>query len=340
MDIRIYTDEQGFDDLKADWNTLLARSGSDTLFLTWEWQTTWWRCLGEGDLWLLAWYDQDQIVGIAPLYLIVEQDGLRRLNIVGCVDVSDYLDVIIAAGSEEQVYSALLDWLTGASAPAWDVAQFCNVPQQSLTHQLLPAQAVQRGLESATRVEDVCPIIELPGDFETYLQERLSKKQRHEVRRKIRRIQEETQVNWYVVDSALAIEAEMEAFIQLHRLSTDEKHSFMTPEMQVFFREITRAMHDAGWLYLAFIEINGAKAAAMLAFNYKGRLLVYNSGYNPATYAELSPGIVLTSLIIEDAIKRDIKIFDFLQGNEVYKYRFGATDTFVYDTQISRKAGQ
>lgn len=156
----------------------------------------------------------------------------------------------------------------------------------------------------------------------------------------MRRIQEETQVNWYVVDSALAIEAEMEAFIQLHRLSTDEKHSFMTPEMQVFFREITRAMHDAGWLYLAFIEINGAKAAAMLAFNYKGRLLVYNSGYNPATYAELSPGIVLTSLIIEDAIKRDIKIFDFLQGNEVYKYRFGATDTFVYDTQISRKAGQ
>ena len=191
-----------------------------------------------------------------------------------------------------------------------------------------------------TRVEDVCPVIELPNDFETYLQERLSKKQRHEVRRKMRRIQEETQVNWYVVDGAQAIEAEMEAFIQLHRLSTDEKHSFMTPEMQAFFREITRAMHDAGWLYLAFIEINGAKAAAMLAFNYKGRLLVYNSGYDPATYAELSPGIVLTSLIIEDAIKRGIGIFDFLQGNEVYKYRFGAIDTFVYDTQISRKAGQ
>ena len=215
--------------------------------------------------------------------MIVEQGGLRRLNIVGCVDVSDYLDVIIATGCEEQVYAALLDWLTGASAPAWDVAQFCNVPQQSLTHQLLPELAVQRGLESATRVEDVCPIIELPGDFETYLQERLSKKQRHEVRRKMRRIQEETQVNWYVVDSALAIEAEMEAFIQLHRLSTDEKHSFMTPEMQVFFREITHSMHDAGWLYLAFIEINGAKAAAMLAFNYKGRLLVYNSGRSPKT---------------------------------------------------------
>ncbi len=151
MDIRIFTDERGFDDLKADWNTLLARSRSDTLFLTWEWQTTWWRCLGTGDLWLLAWYDQEQIVGIAPLYLIVEQEGIRRLNIVGCVDVSDYLDVIIAAGREEQVYAALLDWLTGTDAPAWDVAQFCNVPQQSLTHQLLPELAAQRGLEAKTQ---------------------------------------------------------------------------------------------------------------------------------------------------------------------------------------------
>ena len=77
-----------------------------------------------------------------------------------------------------------------------------------------------------------------------------------------------------------------------------------------------------------------------LRSHYKGRLLIYNSGYDPANYAELSPGIVLTSYIIEDAIKRSLKVFDFLQGNEVYKYRFGAIDTFVYDTQISRKAGR
>ena len=270
MDIRIFTDERGFENLKAEWNPLLARSRSNTLFLTWEWQTTWWRCLGEGDLWLVAWYDQGEIAGIAPLYLTVEQDGTRRLNIVGCVDVSDYLDVIVAAGCEDQVYAALLDWLQGPDAPAWDVAQFCNIPQQSLTHQVLPELAAQRNLEGITCVEDVCPIIELPDDFETYLQERLSKKQRHEVRRKQRRIQDETQVNWYVVSSLHDIELQMDAFIQLHRQSTDEKHSFMTPEMQAFFREITRTMHEAGWLYLAFIEVNGAKAAAMLAFSYHG----------------------------------------------------------------------
>lgn len=336
MDIRIYKDPQGFDALKADWNPLLARSRSNTLFLTWEWQTTWWRYLGTGDLWLLAWYEEDEIVGIAPLYCQTEPDGTRLLGIVGCVEVSDYLDLIVAEGREATVLRGFLDWLNGPDAPQWDVVQLCNLPQDSLTHRILPELAAADRLQSATTVEDVCPVIELPGDFETYLQECLSKKQRHEVRRKTRRIQEETSVRWYAVDGASDLRLETDAFITLHRLSTQEKHSFMTPEMQVFFEQITRVMHEAGWLYLAFIEVNGAKAAAMLGFVHNGRLLVYNSGYDPSNYAELSPGIVLTSFIIEDAIRRGVRVFDFLQGNEVYKYRFGARDTVVYSTEIWR----
>jgi CelD/BcsL family acetyltransferase involved in cellulose biosynthesis len=74
----------------------------------------------------------------------------------------------------------------------------------------------------------------------------------------------------------------------------------------------------------------------MLGFVYNDRLLVYNSGYDPTNYAELSPGIVLTSHIIEDAIRRGMRIFDFLQGDEIYKYRFGARDTVVYTTELWR----
>jgi hypothetical protein len=69
VNLKIFTDESGFAALQDQWNTLLARSRANTLFLTWEWQTTWWRCLGEGDLWLLAWYDQGRLLAIAPLYL-------------------------------------------------------------------------------------------------------------------------------------------------------------------------------------------------------------------------------------------------------------------------------
>jgi len=332
--LQLYTDENGFGALREQWNALLARSRSHTFFLTWEWQTTWWRCLGEGELYLLAWHEAGRLAAIAPLYLHDDDAGLRRFDVVGCVEVSDYLDIIVEAGCEDAAYNALLDWLASDACPHWDVSGLCNLPEGSLTHRRLPELAAGRGWQAVTTLEDVCPLIQLPGSFETYLQEVLSKKQRHEVRRKLRRMEEEATVHWYAVDEASDLAAESDAFIRLHRLSKEDKQSFMTPTMEVFFREVIQVMHAAGWLYLAFIEVNGAKAAAMLGFIYDGRLLVYNSGYDPASYSELSPGIVLTARIIEHAIQRGLRVFDFLQGNEVYKYRFGAQDTVVYSTVV------
>src|SRR5215203_4134471 len=102
----------GFAALKAEWNNLLQRSRYNTIFLTYEWQTTWWECLGEGDLWIVAFRrsDTNELVGIAPLYLVTPNGGRwagkRKLNLVGCVEVSDYLDMIVAKGWEQKVYTA------------------------------------------------------------------------------------------------------------------------------------------------------------------------------------------------------------------------------------------
>jgi CelD/BcsL family acetyltransferase involved in cellulose biosynthesis len=334
LECSIYRDASGFATLRTKWNDLLARSRSDNLFLTWEWQTTWWRCLGEGELWLLAWQDAGDLVAIAPLYLTTDDQGLRQFSVVGCIEVSDYLDLIIAAGYEDEVYQALLDWLNSPDAPTWDKITLCNLPQDSLSHRRLPEIAAANGMACITSVEDVCPVVELPDDWDAFLDQRVNKKQRHEVRRKLRKIEREVQHRWHLVDEQADLATEVASFIELHRASTQEKHSFMTPDMQEFFSEMTQVMHAARWLHLSFLEINGDRAAAMLGFVYKDGILIYNSGYKPDAYAELSPGIVLTSCVIQDAIRRRLRVFDFLQGNEVYKYRFGATDTLVYRTEI------
>jgi len=107
----VYTDAAGFAALRQEWNPLLHDSASDTIFLTWEWQSTWWEHLGEGELYLVTTRtDEGRLAGIAPLYLTTSDDGLKTLSIVGCRDVSDYLDLIAARGQEEKVYRALLDW--------------------------------------------------------------------------------------------------------------------------------------------------------------------------------------------------------------------------------------
>jgi CelD/BcsL family acetyltransferase involved in cellulose biosynthesis len=89
VDWTLYRDESGFDKLKDEWNSLLARSRFNTIFLTWEWQTTWWRHLGRnrGELYLLEGRDEGGLVAIAPLYL--QEDGGQVLQVVGCIEVSD-----------------------------------------------------------------------------------------------------------------------------------------------------------------------------------------------------------------------------------------------------------
>ena len=148
MNFTLYSDETGFAALRSEWNDLLRRSRFDTIFLTWELQTTWWRTLGapRGPLYLLAARDEEHLVGILPLYLTSDDAG-RTLRVVGCFEVADYLDLIIEAGQEEAVYTAFLDWLVGPEAPAWDALDLCNQPTLSLAHSRLPELARERRLD-------------------------------------------------------------------------------------------------------------------------------------------------------------------------------------------------
>jgi CelD/BcsL family acetyltransferase involved in cellulose biosynthesis len=333
---QVYTDATGFAALREEWNPLLRDSVSDTIFLTWEWQTTWWEHLGEGKLYLVAVRDGGRLFGIAPLYLTTSDEGFKTLFIVGCRDVSDYLDIISASGQKEKVYSALLDWLESDEAPAWDQTDLCNIPTASPTHSLLAEMAAARGYQVQTEVEDVCPIIFLPSTWGEYLGS-LDGKQRHELRRKIRKAEASGQVNWYVVDEERDLAAGMEAFIELHQKSDIDKHQFMDAQMKGFFHAVAQVLHEAGWLQLAFIEVNGEKAATMMNLDYRDSIMVYNSGFDPQQYAWLSPGIVLLAYCIQRAIELGRAKFDFMRGAEEYKFRFGGQPTEVYRLLIARQ---
>ena len=85
-------------------------------------------------------------------------------------------------------------------------------------------------------------------------------------------------------------------------------------------------MLDAGYLRLFFLTLDGEKAATLFAFEYNRRFWLYNSGYDPNAHAQLSPGWVLLGYVIQYAIASGCRVFDFMQGDEEYKYRFGSHD--------------
>jgi len=348
LDLTVYgpnAHPTGFAALAEEWNDLLARSRFDTLFLSHEWQTTWWQQLGEGDLWIVAFRQPEsgRLVGIAPLYRLLRKDGpwvgSYVFHLVGCTEVSDYLDMIIEAGQEPAVYESFCDWLYSADAPQWDVLDLCNLPEVSLSHQMLPAIVRGAGHRVEVSQEDVAPYISLPARYDDYLAERVEKKQRHEIRRKQRRAEREAVVGFYLVGPAHDLKQEMDDFIALQQASRPDKEEFMTPEMQRFFRFAARRMLDAGYLQLAFLTLDGVKAATYFSFEYKGQLLLYNSGYDTGDFAHLSPGWVLLAYLIQHAIASGLKVFDFLQGDEEYKYRFGSQDNKVMRTVIYNHSG-
>jgi CelD/BcsL family acetyltransferase involved in cellulose biosynthesis len=249
--------------------------------------------------------------------------------------VADYLDLIAAQGREQDVYAALIDYLMWPEAPAWDVLSLCNIHQDSPTLSILPALAETQGWTVSIATEDVCPVAQLPPSWDEYLLT-LNKKHRHELRRKLRRAEAERALLWYIVGPEHDLADEVEAFLDLMAHSAPEKAEFLTPQMRSFFRQLASVMNEAGWLQLSFLEVEGERVAAYLNFLYAGRVMVYNSGLNWQDYPQLSAGIVLAAYNIHHAIKQGVEVFDFMQGNERYKYHLGGQDVEVRRLTVRR----
>lgn len=356
MKLEIYQDSKGFDTLQAEWNALLQCSTTNVLFLTWEWQRAWWDTFGHGkSLRLITVRDEDgSLVAICPTFVqqtlinptvplpeisverphAIAYGELRQtMHLVGGTEVSDYLDIIALPEHHREVCTLLLDAL--AREGDWHILDLRCLPAASPTVQTISALAKEHGWNVQQTREDVCPVVELPRTWEEYISTRLDKKQRHELRRKMRRAEQETRVDWYWVRSD-NFEEGFRLFIQLHKASHPEKDAFMDERMQGFFRSITHAALERGWLRLSILRFNRQPVASYLCFDYGGDRLVYNSGFDLSAYADLGPGIVLLGYLIDDAIRQGCKRFDFLQGGERYKYDFGAQDTEVLRLFIHR----
>lgn len=314
---------------RAAWNALLAASATDVPFLTWEFLTTWWQTLGTGSLALLGVQDgAGEWAGALPLYA---PPGDRRvLRLVGGVEVADYLDVLARAGHEEAVWKALLGAL---GEDPWEELDLRPVPAASPTVTLLPPLARAAGLVCEILREERCPVVELPGTWEAYLGQ-LSGKDRHELRRKLRRA-EGARPRVEVARTPAAVATLMDSFLALHRKSRAGKARFMDAAMEAFFRRLGHAVAEAGWAALWLLWLDDQPAASVFCLEYAGTVGLYNSGFDPAARA-LSPGVVLIARTIQDAIARGFRRYDFLRGEESYKYGFGAVPTDVLRVSLRR----
>ncbi len=324
--------EAAFSELGGEWDALLARSMTNTPFQTLAYQRAWWEHVGpEGAqlVTVICRNDSGELAGIGCFFILDE-----AVHFNGCIEETDYLDLICPAESAEELWRAVIECLLATGG--WNALDLCNIPAGSPTRTVLPHIASQLNLSFDESVIEVCPVITLPETFDAYL-ESLDSKQRRELSRKLRRA-EGSEVETTIVGPTADITAEVDSFLELLQKSTFEKRDWLDDGRRALFHDVARAALDGGYLQLMFTAAEGRRAAALFNFDYDGRIWVYNSGLDPSAFAALSPGVVLTATAIEEAIKLGRETFDFLRGDEEYKYRFGAVDTRIYKARLERSA--
>lgn len=319
----------------VSWNHLVEQSIADTPFSRYEYLSEWWKTLGGGEwknprLVLVSASEDDKPVGIAPLF-IEEYDGQQSLLLIGSIEISDYLDLIVREVDLPRFSSGLIEFLASVLPDDWAAIDWYNLPDSSPTLAALKAEAEKRNWIYHEEIYRPTPRIVLNGSFEDYLAG-IDKKQRHEIRRKMRRAAESGRVRFYIVDKNSDIEPELESFFQL-MIHDPAKAEFLHEVMRDQISKSIRAAHEYGYLWLSFLEIDGVKAAATLCFDYKNKLWGYNSGVS-FDFRELSPGWVIMTYDIQWCCENGRNEFDFMRGDEEYKYRMGGVNKYVMKVRV------
>jgi CelD/BcsL family acetyltransferase involved in cellulose biosynthesis len=337
MELKIHTNFP--EELCLEWNLLLDKTATHVPFMRNEYLRLWWETRGGGEwpedtqLLVVTAHEDGKLIGVAPFFYVPDWQGKPSLMLLGSVEISDYLDLVARPADLPAFLDALLPFLCKPGMPPWERIDLYNILDSSPTLLALEQAAARLGWKYKAEQLQHSPYIPLPGNWETYLAG-IDKKQRHEIRRKMRRAEElGLPLRWYFVTDPAAVDSEIEDFMELMRMDEDKKR-FLTPKMIQAFRKTVRCAFDEECLFLAFLEIGGKKAAGYLSFDYLNRIWVYNSGINWKDYSEYSPGWVLLGYLLQWANENQREAFDFMRGNEEYKYRFGAIDRFVMRAQL------
>lgn len=321
-----------FEELANEWDSVADRGMTDTPFQRLAYQRAWWNHLHPTNSTLVSVAIRDKSEKLQAIGCFYNLDGVLYFN--GCVEETDYLDLIVSEEFAAEAWHLVLECLMSFEDPAWSQLSLCNIPESSPSRVVLVELCKQYALSLHEEVIEVCPTIPLPNSFEAYL-DMLDSKQRREISRKLRRA-EAAGMQTRITRPEDDLQEAVQTFLDLLQKSTFEKRDWLNDGRRAVFQEVAKAASESGTLQLMFTELEDRPAAAIFNFDYKNRIWVYNSGLDPALFSSLSPGVVLTATAIEQAIQLGRAEFDFLRGSEEYKYRFGAVDTRIYRLMIDR----
>ena len=360
------------------WDRLLGRTHSPTPFSRWTFHRAWWdaygdtaheqylACLPAGSSAAIDWERVGAIVPLMHRHEVEPDDDECRTSVrpheptgtpvpgeakavfFGASYHADYATVLAAPADLLEVSLAVAGALAqppdiSHGTTPWDVVDLrrLRTTDPALTAFETALRTTDQGWQVTREQEDVCPVVTAPSaDWDEYLAT-LDKKARHEIRRKLRRA---AKVGELTIEISAPTTEAIDAFIELHRMRFGDGGLFpnnpggeRSRRFVHRLAELEQAEGDGGQLHVALVRCGGRLVFAAVAFDDGTTSFLYNAGMDPSA-ANVSPGVTGTAEYFRNRLAAGRRRFDFLRGNEPYKYEWGARDEPIERLLVVRGA--
>jgi CelD/BcsL family acetyltransferase involved in cellulose biosynthesis len=370
---RLHAERRRIADIPREtWDALASRNPWATPFSAWAFQRAWWDAYSanaheetlvvvSGDA--SAGVDPVAIVPLMHRHEVEDSDALTHTRMRHGAEVeltpvpptakavffgasyhADYATILADPTDMPAVSAVVAAYLASAHGKPWDVVDLrrlrCGDPAGDELAAAMGAREMGEGWTLNVEREDVCPVVTLAEgiDMDGYLAT-LGKKERHEIRRKVRRAE---MVGELRLDDSPDPLADLEVFIDLHQKRWGDDGLFPPTaggaQSRVLFRRLFELFGADGPLRLAFLSVAGRRIAAGVHFETADGYLYYNAGVDPDA-RELSPGVLMIYAYVARALASGKSRLDFLRGDEPYKYHWGARDEVIQRLLVRRRAG-
>lgn len=331
VDVKLIQTPEAFE--LAEWQTLLEADPHRHIFLTPEWNRVWWEEFGAGkDLYVLVFYDPEP-VGLAGLMADNTASG-RRFRFLGGDDLTDYLGPLSLDHEHlPAIAGSLLDFMK-EEIDDWDYFDAKCLPVPFHFAEWLAEAADRLHMDFTIDQDEMTAVLLLPSSTDEYF-DSLGRKERHELRRKLRRFESEAPESSLTSVTKQSLSVDLTTFAEMHRTSGGLKGKFMLPARASFFTRLAQVFEPKGMLSLDFLETQERRVATTFSFRFDQHFYLYNSAYLPEA-KRLSPGLILVYQLIVRAIEQGFQKFDFLRGHERYKFDLGAQPVPLHTLTIER----
>lgn len=325
MEIRFLNDFTN-NNLHNFWNEILSQSNDANIQLTYEWLSIWWEVFGnDKKLSLITVTDGDKIIGIAPLIItrIIGKAGLvlRKLTFIG-YGITDYHNLIIANEKREEALRILIDFIIDHKKN-WDVVHFNNIRGDSPNLPILRNILEDTSLTVTERINIQSPYISIDRDWTSYFNA-LSKNVRSDIRRRLNYLSRMEKAELIHLHKVEDITGTLDIIKSIHvkcRQAKGETSLYADENKFKFVSMIMKQFSDRKWLDIVFLKLNDRIIAYSLGFVYDNTVSYWNAGFDPE-FSKLSPGKMLLYHWIRDSFEAGYREFDFMIGEEPYKFQW------------------